>query len=47
MGMTAIFVMWLEPFEQTFVPSSKGVSIWNLSSIGPVDSEDNMFENVD
>ena len=47
MGMAAILVMWPGPFEQTFVPASKGVSIWNLSLIGPVVSEEKMFENVD
>ena len=47
MGMAAILVMWPGPFEQTFVPSSYGVSIWNLSSIGPVVSEKKMFEIVD
>ena len=47
MGVAAILVMWPEPFEQTFVPASKGVFIWNLSLIGPVVSEEKMFENVD
>ena len=47
MGMAAILVMWPGTFEQTFVPPSKGVSIWNLSSIAPVVSEEKMFENVD
>ena len=47
MGVAAILVMWPGPFEQTFVPASLGVSIWNLSSIGPVVSEEKMFENVD
>ena len=47
MGMAAILVMWPGTFEQTFVPPSLGVSIWNLSSIGPVVSEEKMFENVD
>ena len=47
MGMAAILVMWPEPFEQTFVPPSQGGSIWNLASIGPVVSEEKMFENVD
>ena len=47
MGMAAILVMWSGPFEQTLVPPSYGVSIWNLSSIGPVVSEEKMFENVD
>ena len=46
MGMAAILVMWPGPFEQTFVPPSWGVFIWNLSSIGPAVSEEKMFENV-
>ena len=47
MGMAAILVMCPGPFEQTFVPSSHGSSIWNLTSISPVVSEEKMFENVD
>ena len=47
MGVAAILVMWPGPFEQTFVPASLGVSIWNLSLIGPGVSEEKMFENVD
>ena len=47
MGMAAILVMWPGPFEQTSVPPTQGGSIWNLSSIGPVISEEKMFENVD
>ena len=47
MGMAAILVMWPEPFEQTFVPLSQVGSLWNLASIGPVVSEEKMFENVD
>ena len=35
------------PFEQTFVPLSQGGSIGNLASIGPMVSEEKMFENVD
>ena len=46
MGVAAILVMWPGPFEHTFVPPPYGISIWNLSSIGPVISEE-MFENVD
>ena len=30
-----------------FCSPSKGVSIWKLSSIGPVVSEEKVFENVD
>ena len=47
MGVAAILVMWPEPFEQTFVPASKGVSICNFNLIGPVVSEEKMFEIVD
>ena len=36
MDVAAILVMWQEPFEQTFVPASLGVSIWNLSLIEDV-----------
>ena len=46
MGMAAILVMWQGPFEQTFVDPSQGGSTWNLASIGPVVSEEKMFENV-
>ena len=46
MGMATILVMWTGPFEQTSVPQSYGVSIWNLSSIGPVISEEKMFEKM-
>ena len=46
MGVAAILVMWPGPFEQTFVPVSLEVSIWNLNLIGPVVSEE-MFEIVD
>ena len=45
--MVAILVMWPGPFEQTFVPTSQAGSIWNFASIGPVVSEEKMFENVD
>ena len=47
MGMAAMLIMWPGPFEQTFVSPSQGGSIWNLASIGPVISEEKMFENVD
>ena len=46
MGMAAILIMWPGPLEQTFVPPSHGGSIWNLTLIGQVVSEE-MFENVD
>ena len=47
MGMAAILVMWHVPFEETFVSLSQGGSTWNLASIGPVVSEEKMFEKVD
>ena len=47
MGMAANLVMWPVPVEQTFVPPSHGGSIWNLTLISPVVSEEKMFENVD
>ena len=47
MDMAAILVLWPGLFEQTFVPPSEGGSIWNLASIGPVVSEEKMFEYVD
>ena len=43
MGMAAILVMWPRTFEQTFVPPSHSSSIWNLTLIGPVVSEE-MFK---
>ena len=47
MGMAAILVMSPGLLEHTFVPPPQGGSIWNLASIGPVVSEEKMFENVD
>ena len=47
MGMAAILVIWPGPIEQTFVSPSQGGSIWNLTLIGPVVSEEKMFENDD
>ena len=44
MAMAAILVMWPEPFEQTFVPPTHRSSIWNLTLIGPVVSEEKMFK---
>ena len=44
MGMTAIFVIWLGQFEQTFIPPSHRNSIWNLTLIGAVVSEEKMFK---
>ena len=43
-GMSAILVMWPGPLEQTFVPPSHRSSIWNLTSTGPVVSEEKMFK---
>ena len=47
MGMAAILIMLPGPVEQTFVSPSYGGSIWNLTLIGPVVSEETMLENVD
>ena len=47
MDIAAILVMWPGPFEQTFVPPSHGGSIWNMTLIGPVVSEEKMFKSVD
>ena len=47
MCLAAILVIWPEPFEQTFVFASLGVSISNLTLIRPVVSEEKMFENVE
>ena len=47
MGMAAILVMWPGPFEQTFVPPSHRSSIWNLTLIGPVVSEEKMFKECE
>ena len=47
MGMPAILVMWPVPVDQTFVPLSHGGSIWNLTLIGSVVSEEKIIENVD
>ena len=44
MGKVAILVMWPGPFEQTFVPPSHRSSIWNLTLIGPVVSEEKIFK---
>ena len=43
MGMVAMLVMWLGPFEQIFVPT--GGSTWNLIINGPVAFE-TIFETV-
>ena len=44
MGMAAILVMGPGLSEQTSIPPSHGDSIWNLASIGPVVSEEEMFK---
>ena len=44
MGVAAILVKWPGPFEQIFVPPSQWGSTWNLASIGPVVSEEKIFE---
>ena len=47
MGMAAILVMWPAPFNKFLLPHPKAAALWNLASIGPVVSEEKMFENVD
>ena len=47
MGIAVILVIGPGPFEQIFVPLSDGRSIRNLASIGLVEFEEKMFENVD
>ena len=44
MKMVAILVMWLGPFEQTFVPPSHVGFIWNFTLIGQAVSEEKMFK---
>ena len=44
MGMAAFLVTWPGPFAQTFVPLSHRSSIWNLTLIGLVVSEEKMFK---
>ena len=44
MGMVAILVRWPGTFEQIFVPQSHRSSIWNLTLIGPVVSEEKKFK---
>ena len=46
MNMVAILVMWPWTFEQTFILPSHRSSIWNLTLIGPVVSEEKMFKRV-
>ena len=40
MNMAAMLVMWPRPFEQFFFPKVPGGCIWNLVAIGPVVSEE-------
>ena len=47
MGKVAILVMWPAPFNKFLLPHPKEAPLWNLASIGPVVSEEKMFENVD
>ena len=47
MGLAAMMVMWPRPFEQLFFPKGPGGCIWNLVAIGPVVSEEKLFEIVD
>ena len=47
MGMAAMLVMWPRSFEQLFFPKGPGGCIWNLVAIGPVVSEEKLFEIVD
>ena len=46
-GMAAMLVMWPRPFEQLFFPKGPESRIWNLVEIGPVVSEEKLFEIVD
>ena len=47
MGMAAMLVMWPRPFEQLLFPKGPWGCIWNLVAIGPVVSEEKLFEIVD
>ena len=47
MGMATMLVMWPRPFEQFFFSKGPGSCIWNLDAIGPVVSEEKLFEIVD
>ena len=44
MGVAIILVMWPGCAEQTFVPPTHWGSIWNLALIGPMVSEEKVFE---
>ena len=43
MGMSAILGMWPEQFVHILATLSKGVFVWNLSSIGLMVSEKTVF----
>ena len=47
MDIVAILVMWLAPFEQTFVSPSHGGSTWSLASIGLVVIGEKKFKNIE
>ena len=44
MDMASILVMWPGLFEHTSVPPSHSNSMWNVTLIGPVVSEEKMFK---
>ena len=46
MGMVAILVNGPGHFSNFFIPPTLGGSIWDLSKIGSVASEEKSFENV-
>ena len=46
MGMAAILINRLWPFEKIFNPSLTEGSRWNLKKIGPGDSEEKSFKGV-
>ena len=43
--MVAMLFMWPGPFEQIFIQSTPGGSIWNVFTTGPLAYEE-MVENV-
>ena len=47
MGMAAMLVKWPKSFEHFFFPKGSEGCIWNLVAIGPVVSEEKLFEIVD
>ena len=44
LGMTGVLVIWPGSFEHTFVTPSQVCSMWDLTLIGPIVSEEKMFE---